>query len=566
MLIDAEHSLTIQDILSDKVQQQFKPLTNGRYNLGYKPETHWFKINVNNQSKQNIHRLLEFHFPLLDNVSLYIIDLSNNSILSQFNASDLIPFEQRTYQHPNYIFPIIFPPQKEVSLYYRVKTQGSMTVGSTLWEDETFHTQKRKGAFFINVYFGLLFALASYNFLLFLSIRENSYLWYVCFASSMLFSIGSFNGVWFELLWPNNPYWHNLSVPLGFSFVGFFAALFSKSFLQTSISAPFFNKLFLALLITFGASAILSPYVSLLYMAPFLSVAAVFLAAVSISAGISLSIRQKHYAKYYLISWIFFMIGVTIFSARNLGWLPSNIFTRHSIIFGSALEMILLSLALAKQINFVRDERDKARQELLQSDAKLIDLLHENEKKLTKRVMARTQALLLSNNKLREQEENFKNIAHHDSLTGLANRILIAEQLHLLLAQSKRDKTNLAVLFLDLDNFKEINDNYGHQAGDELLIATAEKLRYVLRDSDVVGRFGGDEFIILMTAHDGDFSPQEVAEKIEDTINQPVIINDLSMQVGVSIGIAIYPDDGKDFDTLISAADKAMYVDKESKK
>ena len=566
LLIDAEHNLTIQDILSDKVQQQFKPLPNGRYNLGYKPETHWFKVNISNQSKQSIHRLLEMHYPLLDNVNLYITSPTNNSILTQFHVSDLLPFEQRAYQHPNFIFPIDFLAQRNVSLYFRIKTQGGMTAGATLWDAETFQSESRKKHFYINLYLGLLIALASYNLLLFISIRERSYLWYVLLAGSMFLAIGSFNGLWFELLWPKLPYWHNLSIPIGFSLVILFASLFSKSFLQTQKNAPIFNKLFSIIAIVSALSVLLSPFISLLYMAPFLSFCGIVLAFTSISTSITLSIKNKPYAKYYLIAWIFFIIGAVLFSAANLGWLPSNMFTRYSLVFGSALEMILLSLALAERIKFVRDERDNARQETLQSDAKLIDLLHDNEKKLTNRVMARTQALLFSNNKLRQQEEKFKNLAHHDSLTGLANRILIAEQLHLLLAQSKRDKTSLAVLFLDLNNFKKINDEHGHQAGDELLIATADKLRYVLRDSDVIGRLGGDEFIILMTAHDGDFSPQEVAEKIEAHINQPVTINDLSMQVGVSIGIAIYPDDGEDFDTLLSASDKAMYIDKKSNK
>lgn len=565
LLIDAEHNLTIQDILSNKLQQQFKPLPNGRYNLGYKPETHWFKININNQSKQSIHRLLELHFPLLDDINLYITDSSNSSILSQFGVGDLIPFEQRAYQHPNFIFPIDFPAQKNVSLYFRIKTQGSMTAGSTLWEAETFQAESRKEHFYINLYLGLLIALASYNLFLFISIRERSYLWYVLFAGSMLLAIGSFNGLWFELLWPKLPYWHNSSVPLGFSLVILFASLFSKSFLQTKKNEPVFNKLFSILVIASALSALLSPFISLLYIAPFLSLCGIVLAFTSIGAGISLSIKNKPYAKYYLTAWVFFMIGAFLFSSRNLGWLPSNAFTRHGIIFGSALEMILLSLALAERIKFVRDERDKARQEAFQSDTKLIDLLRDNEKQLANRVVARTQALSLSNEKLREQEEKLTKLAHYDSLTGLVNRVLIAEQLHLLLAQCKRDKTNLAVLFLDLDNFKAINDNHGHQAGDDLLIATADKLHYVLRDSDVIGRLGGDEFIILMTAHEGEFSPQEVAEKIEDAINQPVIINDFSMQVGVSVGIAIYPDDGEDFDTLLSASDKAMYLDKESK-
>ncbi len=565
LLIDAEHTLTIQDILSDTIQHQFNTLPNDRYNLGYQPETHWFKTTIVNQSHYEIPRLLELHFPLLDDVSVFIINIDDNTVSAQFNVSDTVPFEQRIYQHPNFIFPVDFRPQSNTDIYFRIRTQGSMTAGATLWEAETFQAQSRKQHFYINLYLGLLIALVSYNLFLFVSIRETSYLWYVLFAGSMLLAIGSFNGLWFELLWPKSPIWHNLSVPIGFSFVIFFAALFSKSFLQTNKDGPIFDKLFSILVIVSALSALASPFISLLYIAPFLSLCGIVLAFTSIGAGISLSIKNKPYARYYLMAWIFFMVGALLFALRNLGWIPSNIFTRHGIVFGSALEMILLSLALAERINFFRDERDNARQETLLSDEKLINVLRDSEKKLASHVEVRTQALTLSNKKLLEQEDKLKKLAHYDSLTGLANRTLISEQLQLLLSQCKREKTNLAVLFLDLDGFKEINDNYGHKAGDDLLIATADKLRYVLRGSDVIGRLGGDEFIILMTAHNGEFNPQEVAEKIDIHIDQPVIIDDVSMQVGVSIGIAIYPDDGDNFDTLLSASDKAMYVDKESK-
>ncbi len=260
------------------------------------------------------------------------------------------------------------------------------------------------------------------------------------------------------------------------------------------------------------------------------------------------------------------MLGTGLFSARNVGWLPSTTLTRYGIAFGSALEMILLSFALALRINILQQSNDDLSQETFQAKTKLITVLQNSERELLHRVKKRTEALEEANNKLLSQGEKLQKLAHHDPLTGLANRTLINQQADLLLTRCKRDKTKLAILFLDLDGFKPINDEYGHQLGDDLLVIIANKLRKILRDSDLVGRIGGDEFIIVLETGFGDFNPQEVAHKIKKSISQRVLLNGHSIQVGVSIGIAIYPDNAEELNTLISIADKAMYTDKKARK
>jgi len=197
-------------------------------------------------------------------------------------------------------------------------------------------------------------------------------------------------------------------------------------------------------------------------------------------------------------------------------------------------------------------------------------VLQNSERELLHRVKDRTEALEEANNKLLSQGEELKKLAHYDPLTGLANRTLVNQQADLLLTRCKRDKTKLAVLFLDLDGFKPINDRYGHKVGDDLLIIIANKLRKSLRETDIICRLGGDEFIVIIESGHGDFysdfSPQEVANKIKKSISQRVMLNGYSIQIGVSIGSAIYPDEGESLNTLISVADKAMYTDKKARK
>jgi len=562
LYVDTTHNVTIDQILSLNGTINFLPIPEKRDNLGFRKETHWFKVNTVNPSDQELQRLLEFDFPLLDDLSVYLVDKASKKILANYDAGDRQPFNQRQYLHPHFVFPITLPAQSNTSLYVRIHTEGSMTAGASLWQPEAYVKHSRIEYFYINLYIGLLIAMIGYNLLLFISIREISYLFYVCFASSMLLAIGSFNGLWFELFWPNSPWWHNISIPLGFSLAGLFACLFSKHFLQSTANIPLIEKPFNFLAYIYATIAFLSTFISVSYSSQALSVVAFMLVLLAITAGTLLTVQGHRHARIYLLAWISVLLGTALLSARNFGLLPNNILTLHSLMFGSALEMILLSFALAERINFFRTANDLSRQEAFQTHSKLIDVLRNSERELIHRVKKRTESLALANEKLTQQEQELKKLAHYDTLTGLANRALITEQLDLLLTHCKREKIKLAVLFLDLDGFKAINDKFGHKVGDELLIVIADKLRFLLRDSDVVGRLGGDEFIVLIESSDGALDPQQVAQKIKDTISQPVTIDGLTIECGISIGIAIYPDDGDNVDSLMSISDTAMYIDK----
>ena len=159
----------------------------------------------------------------------------------------------------------------------------------------------------------------------------------------------------------------------------------------------------------------------------------------------------------------------------------------------------------------------------------------------------------------KESEQRVHYLATHDSLTGLANRPMFLEHLHTSLLIARRHKTRFAVLFLDLDRFKEVNDTLGHAAGDALLVETAQRLRRSLRASDLPARQGGDEFMVLL--HDIKTRAEAlcVADKIRQAIDRPFVVEGHTCSVAVSIGIALYPTDGDDAETLTRRADEAMY-------
>ncbi len=164
---------------------------------------------------------------------------------------------------------------------------------------------------------------------------------------------------------------------------------------------------------------------------------------------------------------------------------------------------------------------------------------------------------------LKQTQSQLEHLAHHDSLTNLPNRLLFEDRLEHALAQAKRQKRQLAVLFLDLDRFKNINDSLGHAMGDELLKEVAKRLQNILRDDDTAARLGGDEFTVLVENIDDPSQAAVVASKIQDEFKHPFKIANRELHVTSSIGISIFPEDGKDVANLTKNADAAMYQAKE---
>ena len=162
-----------------------------------------------------------------------------------------------------------------------------------------------------------------------------------------------------------------------------------------------------------------------------------------------------------------------------------------------------------------------------------------------------------------EQEKSARDSAFHDPLTSLPNRVLFNDRLEHGLSQATRHDRTLAVLFIDLDGFKTINDTHGHCVGDSVLEAVASRLRAVTRDDDTVGRHGGDEFLCLLTELNQEADATAIATKIVAELGQPCEVNSngmqLSLRVGCSIGIAMFPGDGATSQELVKSADRAMY-------
>ena len=166
----------------------------------------------------------------------------------------------------------------------------------------------------------------------------------------------------------------------------------------------------------------------------------------------------------------------------------------------------------------------------------------------------------------RRAEERIRHLAQHDSLTGLPNRFLFGDRLDAAISRAARHHDRLAVVFIDLNDFKPINDEFGHAVGDQALISLAERLKKSMRKTDTVARLGGDEFVVILEEISGEEHVRGLAQKIMAAVEESFEVEDHQLQISASLGIALFPDDTTSADQLVEFADRAMYAAKKSGK
>lgn len=175
-------------------------------------------------------------------------------------------------------------------------------------------------------------------------------------------------------------------------------------------------------------------------------------------------------------------------------------------------------------------------------------------------------ALFADITSLRIKQEQLEHLAHFDALTDLPNRILLSDRLNQAMAVSQRTQTSLAVLYLDLDGFKEINDEYGHNIGDEVLVAVSQNMKTTLRNVDTLARIGGDEYAVVLADVQGPHQCGRMVDRVLRACAEPVVVDGKLLRISASIGVTIYPLDNVDADQLLRHADRAMYEAKQAGK
>ncbi|MCH8498186.1 MAG: diguanylate cyclase [Marinobacter sp.] len=507
------------------------------YNFGFTNSTYWFHLQIENLGPER-RFVLEGLYPIIDEMELFLAR-SGGEVTSHL-AGDTVPFANRSLSHHNINYTFDLAAGEVVDAYLRVATTGSIQMRMLLWDYDTFVSASRKEGLLLGGYYGLMSAMLIFNLLIFLSIRDKNYLWYSSYIGIYAVLQLSLNGLAFEFLWSGSPWWNNRAVAFLTS-VGMFTVLgFTNSFLAMRVNAPHLSRLFgvlCGLFAVLAAMALLYPDYSLVIRLAtlFATIAILFV----FWAAVICWYRGYVPARYFLLAWVALLFGMICYTLKTFALLPANFFTDHAIQIGSAIEVVLLSIALADRLRHLARENERIQ----------VAMQHELEVKVTQR----TEALAQANRELEA-------LSHIDGLTGVFNRRYFDQRLGEECGRQSREGP-LSLIMLDVDHFKRFNDEHGHQAGDACLMEIARRLQDLgWRSADRVARYGGEEFAVILPCTTADGALMKAQQILEAVRAEPVSWGGKSLRVTVSLGVATADQQrGAAPASLIAAADKALY-------
>lgn len=646
VLEDTNQLLSIEDFITDPVDFDWRPSQSATPNFGYSRSAYWLRFRIANLLEP-ARWLLEINYPLLDDVQVYI--LSGDRVISRFHTGDRQEFSARPLQHRNFLIPMPADSPPNVDVYVRVAGGGTLEIPLTLWREDAFWTKEQPILAVKGMYAGLVLVMVLYNLFIYLAVKETSYLYYVCYAFFMLMFQLSLDGFAFQMLWPKAVGWHEISFLMCIAFTTAFQSMFTNTFLDLKHRLPVVSKVLMVFVVALIACAAVSLTAMYAVMIRIVVALAVPVSLLCWMTGIYLFYRGVAVARYFVLGWTLYFIGVMAMAAAKFGLLPINFLTHHALQIGSALEVVLFSLALADRINIDKREKLAAKQEAIKhlerfktlydnaiegifqctmegrfvsanpsmahfmgyrSPQDFID--HVTEKgpqsfmdpvqyhEFRRAVLSKGQVLnfeaqgrrrdgkpfwfalsakmvqpgvdrqrliegfVVDITERKRSEEQLHFLARHDPLTGLVNRREFEHRLELALQQTLRDGVRHTLLFMDLDQFKLVNDTCGHIAGDELLRQITLHVQQQMRAGDTLARMGGDEFCVLLQGCSGD-NAVHVANKIRTTIQDFRFVWDNRMfTLGVSIGLVTVSEKMDSVKSLLSLADAACYAAKDA--
>lgn len=516
---DKSNSLNIQDI--EKIDT-FKKVSNKISNGYITGSTFWYKILVKNETLQTKNTNLVISESYLNNVEIY-------------EKSDLETKQIYVGKLPSLPKVNLTLEENELkTIYIKIESIYPLFISFDLYDDLSFEKHMYKHNIFYIFIFGAIIALILYNFVIYLYGNDIAYLYYVLYVSSFLIWQIIMNAIppTNEFLNKENFYTLSSSIPLMLGFM----TLFSRSILDTKSNLPkidFILKSIAIVFMIFTFIALIDFKVVIPAINALASITIPFLLFIGFK---SLENRNK-IARFYLMAQLPYLSLSTLFSLSAYGYLEYSNISRHGIIIGSLFEIILFSLALAYRIKLLEEEK--------------LYILQSSKDDLEIKIKERTK-------ELEESKEKLKHLANTDSMTNLYNRRFLYEISKKLIYLSKREKQPLSLIIFDIDNFKIINDTYGHKVGDKVIIEFASQLKKH-RQSDIISRVGGEEFVILLpnTTKEQAFI---VANKIrEERENNPFITNQINLFFTISGGIDSLKESDVSIEDVISRADIALY-------
>jgi len=510
VLAETDRALTIEQAETafsrgDFVQWQ-KPVLS--FGIGTSPR--WLTAEVDNPGKSDILRRLVIENSWLDKLDIYVIE--NHQLVKAAHMGDSLTFSERPVKHRFFVFDYRYKPGI-TQLFIRVETPDPMVIPIFFETLEQAFEHDIFNSYSYGFLYGLIIALLLYNLILYLRLHFHRYLFYVIYLGFFLLMNLTYTGHGYYLIWPDSAFIQKWAHPFFISLFAFSGIIFAFEFLQTRKHFPvlFYRTIIFCLLFLFSQG------LCFIYNVQYIAVASaigfvIFYSVFTLYLAI-INLRPQHReVTFFLIANIATLTGSVLTAMTVWGILPYHILLYRAVEIGIAIDVILLSIALAEQFRIIQEEK--------QSALKLAAL---------------------------------------DPLTGLYNRRAFYELVSPHLHNARRYQQNLSIIILDIDNFKMINDEFGHNTGDKVIQRTAEILQKHIRKGDISARWGGEEFIVLLPETEL-LKARQFAERIRDAISQQQFpLPDNSLSFTVSIGITELSSDMSSIEDLVKAADEQLY-------
>lgn len=513
---DTTASLELLDILQ-LPKQAFKDLNKPVSSHGFSNSTFWYSFTVSNSEKRPLQRIFVFEPAWLDDVEIYIITSEGKTV--RYQGGNKFNFDVRALNHYLTNFKHTFETGKS-QVYIKVQTRDPFITSISLMDELTFLSEDSFYSFWIGLFYGGMIALLIYNLFLYFGIRRDLYLYYVFYLFSFLLVNAAYNGYTFMSLFSYSPELQNWSQAILSYIFASAALLFANSFLNLKKYHPTLHKttrfLLLSMMVLAIFTALLGGYqYNIMFGIISVMCGSIYIACIALYSWL----KGNRSARFFLLGAISGLIGVFITAITLMSLIPYTYFTFKASDFGMYIDIILLSFALADRMKMTQIKRRKAELD-----------------------------------------------AQTDALTGLLNRrafytISAIESQKLLCYHH-----DFSVIMLDIDNFKKINDTYGHHIGDTVLTLVASCIKEHFRDCDYLFRLGGDEFILFLP----DCKKEEaytLAKQLLVSITQ-IDLNqqDNHLSMSCSIGISEFKEHDEGIDAIVRRADEALYEVKHSGK
>lgn len=401
--IDESNSLSLTEVKRESFIQNDV----ARPNFGFVDGALWIRISLNNLSEQE-NFILQLNQPLIDSLSFYQLD-ENERIVKTALLGEAVPLEQREIPDRYLMVPFELDEQAQGTVYLKVNTVEPIEMPLYVNSVEGSYRMMRISDMMLAAYFGLIFVMFLYNLFIYFSVKDKSYLLYVIYILILGITQATLEGYTYMYLWPSNYWLSSRSVYIFTCLTSITSVLFLRDFLQTRIYTPRMHRMSYFVILAFIG----------ILIASLIDVNKVLHQTAQIGIGIvaififisSILVFRKGYtpAKYFLLAWFILIVGIMVFSLQNAGIIPSNPVTIYMLQFGSAIETVLLSFALADRINILKREKAISQAQALESSMENERIVREQNVLLEDKVKVRTADLESSNSQLTVTLDDLKN-------------------------------------------------------------------------------------------------------------------------------------------------------------